>query len=181
MTWLAIVAASEGRKAGFAVVAGVALGLAVIGVAAALGAAAIVSDSAAIYEALRYVGAAFLLYLAWEGWTKPASGVDRTDGDGLFRYFWRGFVTNVLNPKAILFYITVLPAFAKAGGDGLREELILTGIYVAVATAVHAAIVALAGTLEPVLNDPRRERAARRILSALLAGVALWFFWSTAR
>ncbi|WP_353805551.1 hypothetical protein [Mesorhizobium sp.] len=42
-------------------------------------------------------------------------------------------------------------------------------------------IVVLAGTLEPFLNDPRRERISRRLLSALLALVALWFAWSTAR
>jgi threonine/homoserine/homoserine lactone efflux protein len=46
---------------------------------------------------------------------------------------------------------------------------------------VHAGIVVLAGSLEPALNDPRRERLARRILSALLAAVAIWFAWSTAR
>ncbi|RVD33545.1 LysE family translocator, partial [Mesorhizobium sp. M4B.F.Ca.ET.019.03.1.1] len=52
---------------------------------------------------------------------------------------------------------------------------------VAIATAVHGVIVVLAGTLEPFLNDPRRERFARRLLSALLALVAFWFAWSTAR
>ncbi len=181
MTYIAMVAASEGRRTGFAMVAGVALGLAVIGVAAALGVAAIIQASPAIYETLRWAGTVFLLYLAWEGWTKPASGVGLDDGDGALRYFWRGFVTNVLNPKAALFYVTVLPAFARMGGDGLRDDLILTGVYVAVATAVHAAIVVLAGALAPLLNDPDRERIARRILSALLAAVALWFLWSTAR
>jgi threonine/homoserine/homoserine lactone efflux protein len=181
MTWLAIVAASEGRWRGLAAVAGVALGLSVLGVAAAFGFAAIVSDSPLIYEGLRYAGALVLLDLAWEGWSKPASGVTGSDGDGLLRYFWRGFVTNIVNPKALLFYITVLPTFARAGGDGIGEELTLTAVYVAVATAVHAVIVALAGTLAPLLNDPRREGNVRRVLSVLLAAVAVWFFFSTAR
>ena len=76
-------------------------------------------------------------------------------------------------------------AFAAGVIDGARpavpQTLTLTLAYVAVATIVHAGIVALAGSLQPVLNDPRRERLARRILSALLAGVAIWFAWSTAR
>ena len=57
----------------------------------------------------------------------------------------------------------------------------LTVIYVLVATLIHSVIVVLAGTLEPFLNDPRREQIARRVLSALLACVAIWFGWSTAR
>jgi threonine/homoserine/homoserine lactone efflux protein len=52
---------------------------------------------------------------------------------------------------------------------------------VLVATLVHGLIVLLAGVMEPFLNDPRRERFARRVLSALLAVVAVWFGWSTAR
>ena len=63
----------------------------------------------------------------------------------------------------------------------MPQTVFLSGIYVAVATLVHAMIVVLAGTLAPVLNDPRRERPVRRVLSALLALVAIWFAISTAR
>src|SRR5690606_1636627 len=97
------------------------------------------------------------------------------------RYFTRSLVTNILNPKAAVFYIAVLPTFLDPARPALPQTLALTTVYVGVATIVHAAIVVLAGTLEPVLNDPRRERIARRVLSALLALVALWFGWSTAR
>jgi threonine/homoserine/homoserine lactone efflux protein len=77
--------------------------------------------------------------------------------------------------------VAVLPTFLDPGRPPLPQTIALTAIYVAVATAVHAAIVVLAGSLEPLLNDPRREVIARRSLSALLAAVALWFAWSTAR
>ena len=63
----------------------------------------------------------------------------------------------------------------------MYQAMTLTGIYVGVATFVHAVIVLFAGALEPLLNDPRRERFARRSLSTLLAAVAPWFAWSTAR
>ena len=59
--------------------------------------------------------------------------------------------------------------------------MMLTAIYVCVGATVHSRIVMLAGTLEPVLNDPRRETIVRRVLSVLLALVALWFAWTTAR
>lgn len=178
MTYLALVAASEGRRAGFATVAGVALGLAVIGLAAAFGVAELVAASPLAYEALRWAGVAFLLYLAWDGWR---GGGDVVASGGGGRHFTRGLVTNLLNPKAAVFYVAVLPTFIDPGRPLLAQTVALTAVYVAVATIVHAAIVVLAGALEPLLNDPARERVARRFLSALLALVALWFGWSTAR
>jgi threonine/homoserine/homoserine lactone efflux protein len=90
-------------------------------------------------------------------------------------------MTNLLNPKAAVFYVAVLPTFIDPLRSVLPQTITLTAAYVAVATVVHAAIVLLAGSLEPFLNDPRRETIARRILSALLALVAIWFGWSTAR
>ncbi len=180
MTYLALVAAQDGRRSGFATVAGVALGLAIVGVIAAFGVAQLVQSSDALYEGLRWAGIAFLLYLAWEGWTtgpEAVTGESRSDA----RYFLRGLVTNLLNPKAAVFYVAVLPTFIDASQPVLQQTITLTFIYVAVATLIHSAIVVLAGTLQPFLSDPRRERIARRVLSGLLACVAIWFGWSTAR
>lgn len=179
MTYLALVAASNGRRAGFATVAGVALGLGIVGLVAAFGVAEIIQASTLLYEGLRWAGVLFLLYLAWEGWTTGTDVAAASQDHG--RYFRRGLTTNLLNPKAAVFYVAVLPTFIDAAKPLLSQTLTLTAAYVAVATAVHAAIVVLAGALEPFLNDPRRERFARRVLSALLAAVALWFGWSTAR
>ncbi|MBX3532426.1 MAG: LysE family translocator [Rhizobiaceae bacterium] len=184
MTYLALVAASDGRKAGFATVAGVALGLGLIGLLAAFGVAELIQASDLAYEGLRWAGVLFLLYLAWDGWrqgTDVAAAGNQPEHDGAGRYFMRGLVTNILNPKAAVFYVAVLPTFIDAAHPPLPQTLTLTLVYVAVATLVHAAIVLLAGALQPLLSDPRRERIARRVLSALLAAVALWFAWSTAR
>jgi threonine/homoserine/homoserine lactone efflux protein len=180
MTYLALVSASDGRRAGLATVAGIALGLAIIGMVAAFGVAELIQASVLLYEALRWAGVAFLLYLAWEGWTR---GTDVVAGSSVEhgRYFTRGLVTNLLNPKAGVFYVSVLPTFIDATAPAARQAVILTTLYVAVATLVHLGIVMLAGSLEPLLNDPRRETMARRGLSLMLAGVALWFAWTTAR
>jgi threonine/homoserine/homoserine lactone efflux protein len=180
MTYLAVVAAGDGRRAGFATVAGIALGLAVIGFIAALGVAEIAQSSTLLYEGFRWAGILFLLYLAWEGWTVGVDVVAAIGGEH-GRHFARGLVTNLLNPKAVVFYVAVLPTFVETGRPVLPQTVALTAIYVMVATIVHAAIVGMAGTLEPFLDDPRREGIARRALSALLAFVALWFAWSTAR
>lgn len=180
MTYLALVSAQDGRRAGFATVVGVTLGLAVVGIIAAFGVAELVQSSRLLYEGLRWAGVLFLFYLAWEGWTSGAE-VAAGEAQSHSRYFKRGLVTNLLNPKAAVFYVAVLPTFIDASRPVLPQTVSLTIIYVLVATLIHASIVMLAGTLEPFLNDPRREKAARRVLSALLACVAVWFGWSTAR
>ena len=180
MTYLALVSAQDGRRAGFATVAGVALGLAVIGIVAAFGVAELVQSSHLLYDGLRWAGVLFLLFLAWEGWT-GGTDVVASEAQSRSRYFMRGLVTNLLNPKAAVFYAAVLPTFIDASRPVLPQAVSLTFIYVLVATLIHAAIVVLAGTLEPFLNDLNREKVARRVLSTLLAGVAIWFGWSTAR
>lgn len=177
MTYLALVSASEGRRAGFATVAGITLGLSTVGLIAALGVAELIQASPFLYQLLRWGGVLFLFYLAWDGW-RSASTLEDASSHG--KYFVRGLVTNLLNPKAGIFYIAVLPGFMDADRPTITQALALTAVYVGVATLVHLVIVVLAGTLEPVLNDPRREQTARRVLSGLLALVAIWFAWTTA-
>jgi threonine/homoserine/homoserine lactone efflux protein len=177
MTWLAILAMTEGRLRGLQAVAGIALGLALLGAAGALGVSSIISASRLAYEVLRWAGIAFLLYLAWDGWRGEAT--DKEGGGGRSA-FLRGLIANLLNPKAAIFYITVLPAFVVAGNSVGMQTAILTAAYVAVATLVHATIVLLAAQLRPLLVEPRRSKIARRVLSLALVAVAVWFGFSTA-
>jgi threonine/homoserine/homoserine lactone efflux protein len=178
MTYLAIVSVSNGWRAGFATVAGVALGLAAIGLIAALGVAAVIQSSQTLYEILRWAGVFYLLWLAYEGWRGEMAQEEAPTGAS---YFLRGLVTNLLNPKAAVFYVAVLPEFVDKALPVMAQTLILSAVYVAIATLIHCAIVLMAGTLQPLLTNPAREQLARRTLSLLLALVALWFAWSTAR
>lgn len=180
MTWLAIVAATEGRRPGYAAVTGAALGLALVGLAAALGLAAAISASPVLYQALRWAGVGYLLWLAWDGWRGGGKAYGFADPDSSHAlYFRRGLITNLLNPKAAVFYVAVLPGFLSPDGPVLTETLNLSLIYVVVATTIHAAIVTAAGAAQYWLDDPVRERLLRRALSATLALVALWFAWKT--
>lgn len=180
MAWLALVAATEGRRPGYAAVAGVALGLSVIGVTAAFGLAAMIAATPVLYQGLRWGGVLYLLWLAWDGW-RDADGAAENGHRGitLSRAFRRGLVTNLLNPKAAVFYVAVLPGFTDPGAPVLTETLILTAAYVTVATVIHAGIVTLAGSANALLGNPERSRVVRRVLSASLGLVALWFFWSS--
>jgi threonine/homoserine/homoserine lactone efflux protein len=177
MAWLAIVAGSEGVRVGLAAVAGVALGLLVVGLAAALGLAALVAASPVLYEVLRWGGAAYLLYLAWDGWRGAAEVAPPLPGRALSRAFRRGLVTNLLNAKAGVFYVAVLPTFLEPTRPVMGQSLGLTLAYVAVATGVHAGIALGAGEARQLLTDPRQERLVRRVLSVALAGVAVWLLW----
>ncbi|WP_309664665.1 LysE family translocator [Tabrizicola sp.] len=179
MAYLALVAATKGRKPGLAAVAGVALGLGVLGVAAAFGLDALIAQSPVAYQVLRWCGVAYLAWLAWEAWREaddPAEQVDPTASLG--QYFRRGLITNLLNPKAALFYLAVLPGFL-APDAGLGDTLTLSAVYVGVATAIHSAIVMAAGAAQGWLADPRRTRPVRRGLALALLAVAAWVVWKT--
>ncbi|MGL5010042.1 MAG: LysE family translocator [Paracoccaceae bacterium] len=179
MVWLAIVAATDGRRAGYSAVAGVALGLALIGIAAAYGLAAVVAGSPFAYQVLRWAGVAYLLWLAWDGWRDADDAPEDLDlGASLVRYFQRGLVTNLLNPKAFVFYVAVLPGFLPVTAR-LADTLTLTAIYVGVATVIHAAIVTGAGAARDWLSVAGRAITVRRVLSLTLAGVAAWVVWQT--
>ena len=181
MAYLALVAATEGRRPGLAAVAGVALGLSLVGLAAALGLAAMIAASDLLYQGLRWAGVFYLLWLAWDGWRDAEEAIEHAPlGSTMGVYFKRGLITNLLNPKAAVFYIAVLPGFLVSPGSVTFQTLTLSAVFVAVATAIHTAIVLLAGSARPLLEDPRRSKIIRRVLALALAGVAIWFAWKTA-
>lgn len=178
MAYLAILSASVGRRAGFAATFGVAIGLLILGLMAAIGLTAIIANSRWIYEALRWGGVIYLFWLAWEGWrgdeeTSPGKAGVEVEGA---KFFIRGLVTNLLNPKAGIFYVAVLPTFVTDERPLVGQTIMLSVIYVAVATFVHGTIVLLADSARPWLEDRRRNTILRRVLSLLLVGIAIWLF-----
>jgi threonine/homoserine/homoserine lactone efflux protein len=182
MTWLAVVTVSEGRPKGYAAVAGVFLGLFAVGVASSLGLAALMTERPAAWQVLRWAGIAYLVWLAWDAWRAADGREDGHEGGaGAGAFFRRGLVTNLLNPKAALFFVSVLPAFTADTGPLIPQTLVLTAFYVAIATTVHAGIVTLAGTARALLTDREKSRTVRRALAVALFGVAVWFAWTSGR
>ncbi|MCZ8377109.1 MAG: LysE family translocator [Beijerinckiaceae bacterium] len=180
MAYLASLALAEGRRIGLAAVAGVTLGLTGIGLASMFGLATLIQTMPIAYDGLRYGGAAFLLYLAWDAWRGAAE--ENATGSGPRSAFRRALFTNLLNPKAAAFYVLVLPLFVTPGAGMIMGQTLLLGlIYVMVATAVHALIVLFAAALRPYLVEGPRERLVRRLLAVSIALVAVWFFWGTRR
>ena len=182
MAYLAVLGASRGRTAGFAAVLGIALGLALLGIAVGLGAGMLILGNRVAYEALRWAGALYLCWLAYDSWREAHRPVETASvGHSQFVQFRRGFITNLLNPKAALFFITLVPEFISGPAPTLRELATLISIYVAVATFVHGLIVLLAGTLQAVLAAPHRREMAGNVFAAILLVVAVWLFVSGGR
>jgi threonine/homoserine/homoserine lactone efflux protein len=183
MTYLAALSLSGGMRTGFAAVAGIAIGLLTYGIIAALGLAAVIDNSPLLYGLLRWGGVAYLLWLAWETWSSEReTSPDATDGpDGEpWIAFRRGLITNLLNPKAAVFYVAVLPEFIRPGvGSVMSQTLALSAVYVTIATAIHAGIVALAGSLQSMVAASSSRRMIRRLLALSLVIIAVWFALAT--
>jgi len=182
MAYLAVLGASRGHLAGFSAVLGVTLGLALLGVAVGLGAGSLILNNRIAYELLRWAGAIYLCWLAYDGWQEARQPVPTASvSQSLFVQFRRGFITNLLNPKAAMFFIAVAPGFIGGPAPSPRELAVLISIYVAIATFVHALIVLLAGTLQAFLAAPQRREAAGNVFAAMLLAVAVWLFVSGGR
>lgn len=184
MAYLAHVALTKGRWAGLSAVAGVALGLGIIGMLAALGVGALIESIPLAYQIMRWLGAAYLLWLAWEAWQDSSGEAESDDpgSAGLAALFWRGLLTNLLNPKAAVFYVAMLPQFVRSdlGQTGLQLTL-LTAAYVGVATAIHVIIVLMADQVRAALAMTGAMLRIRQGLALSLVAVAVWFLFSTAR
>jgi threonine/homoserine/homoserine lactone efflux protein len=184
MTYLAALTLDQGRRAGMLATAGVAAGLSVHAIVSAFGLGVLVSQSVLVYDLLRWTGVAYLLYLAWETWQSNAKARPEIEASAPASLFWRGFFSNVFNPKSILFFISVVPGFIEYDSSGsslLAQAARLGAIYIAIATTIHASIVLLANQLRPLLIARTRENTIRRILAFALVFVAVWLAWSTRR
>jgi threonine/homoserine/homoserine lactone efflux protein len=185
MGYLAVLSLSRGWQVGVAAVIGVGLGHAVYGLLAALGVAALIDASPLLYEILRWAGVAYMVWLAYEAWSSESETspdiADHADPRLVRRAFRHGLVTNLLNPKAAIFFIAVVPSYIVAGQSVVKQTLILSAIFVLVATAVHLTIVLLAGQLQDFTNEASRRKPIRRALAIVLLGIAAWLAWSTAR
>lgn len=181
MAWLALISASHGRRAGLAAVGGIALGLAILGAASAFGLAELATRSPAIFNLLRYAGVAYLLWLAWQAWVgeKEVSPEIAKSGWQLAGWFRHGLLLNLLNPKAAIFFIAVLPSYVAPNISFAPQTFLLSASYVAIATVVHLVIILLAGAAHGWLSSGQRQRNVRRVFAALLAMIALWFLLST--
>ncbi|MFN3748802.1 MAG: LysE family translocator [Sphingorhabdus sp.] len=181
MAWLTLTGASVGKRAALFATAGIGLGLAIVGFLAAFGLAELAQASPELFAILRYGGAAYLLWLAWQAWAGSGDVSPEHAHNGNARWFRHGLMLNLLNPKAALFFVAILPNYVDSAQSIMPQTLLLSASYVAVATAIHLLLALLSSSAQHWFRRGGNELVLRRICALLIAGVALWFLLSTAR
>jgi threonine/homoserine/homoserine lactone efflux protein len=127
------------RRTAFAAAGGIGVGALIWGMVAAAGVAALFVASQVAYSALRWAGVVFLVYLAWgylrAAWRGEGGAAELGAGevDTARKAFAKGLLTDLLNPKMAVFYVTVLPLFLPTGYPPVVSGVILAGVHVAVA------------------------------------------------
>lgn len=168
----------QGPAAGLVSLGGVAVGFVVYMICAALGVTALVLAVPYAYDALRFAGALYLLYLAWQalrpGGRSPFQVRD-LPRDGARRLFAMGLVTSLLNPKIAVLYLSLLPQFIDPKlGFVLSQSLILGFTQIVVSVSVNAAIAMMAGSIAAFLaGRPAWATVQRWLMGTVLAGLAV--------
>lgn len=117
-----------GPRAGLAAAAGISMGVMVHVAAAAAGLAVLVAASPAVLDGVRYAGAAYLAYLAYSSWTADPNVATRKGRADVWRAFRRGFLTNLMNPKVILFILAFLPQFTNPAIGPVWHQIAILGV-----------------------------------------------------
>lgn len=182
---------SQGPLAGLVSLGGVALGFVFYMVCAALGITALVMAVPYAYDALRIAGALYLLYLAWQavkpGGQSPFATVDAQSRalrhDSPRRQFLMGLFTNLLNPKAAVLYLSLLPQFIDpAQGRVLAQSLVLGFTQIAISVAVNALLVLAAGSIAAFLaGRPAWVQWQRWLMGGVLGALAVRMATDTRR
>jgi threonine/homoserine/homoserine lactone efflux protein len=176
MGWLVALTLAEGRRAGLAAISGIALGLAGNAALSVLAASFILSQSAGLAQIMSGLAAAMMAWLAWQAWrTSGNSSAVATPTAAARPNFYAGLVINLLNPKAALFFITVMPQFIAGGQPSLPQGLMMAAISLSIATGIHLALVLGAEQMRPMLMAHNRAMIVRRVLAVGMLGVAVWF------
>jgi threonine/homoserine/homoserine lactone efflux protein len=169
--------AMRGPKAGMLIVLGLCSGLLVHTTAVALGLSALFAASAVAFTVLKLVGAAYLLYLAWQAFRAP-TGIKQTTSRetmGARQTYLRGVIMNVTNPKVAIFFLAFLPQFAHPeNGSMTIQMLLLGGIFIVATLIVFSAIAYFSGAFGTLLiRSARAQRWLNWLAGTVFVGLAV--------
>ncbi|MEH7111483.1 LysE family translocator [Neobacillus niacini] len=169
---------SVGRTGGFKTMLGTCSALLIHTLAAVAGLSAIIVKSALLFSFFKYAGAAYLVYLGaktlWALWNKQVtpeiSAESRYEGKSCFK---QGFLTNLLNPKVAVFFLTFLPQFVDSGSPTLIPFLIM-GITYTFLTAIWFFIyIYLLNQIGAFMKRPRTQRVMEAATGTILIGFGI--------
>lgn len=169
-------ALGHGRRAAPASVAGVALGDFTAMTASMLGLGVVLAASAVLFTALKWIGAAYLVYLGITLWRAPPTVGEQPAGSvrtGAGRIFLHTYAVTVLNPKSIVFFVAFLPQFLDSTAPLLPQILIMESTFLVLATVNALSYAVLASFARRTIRKPAVQRTVNRIGGSLLIGAGV--------
>ncbi|WP_019156276.1 LysE family translocator [Robertmurraya massiliosenegalensis] len=165
---------SDGRKDGYRIALGITTGSLVHTLAAAFGLSAILMQSALAFEIVKYVGAIYLIYLGATSFIKKDKGTDSSlEKNTKKAPFTQGLLSNVLNPKVAMFFITFLPQFVN-GANNVTTQLIIMGvIYTVLSITWFFVYVFFINYLREWLMSAKVQRVMDKTTGLILIGFGL--------
>ncbi|MBN3787629.1 LysE family translocator [Burkholderia sp. Ac-20353] len=168
---------SQGRRAGFATLAGIQAGTYCHALAAALGLSQLFVAVPTAYDIVRFAGAAYLLYLAWKTFRSdataltPNASIRRRSTATIFR---QGLTTNLLNPKMALFVLALFPQFVRPEAGSITIQiLVLATVLNAIGLVVNGAVILSASRLSRRFSERRRpSKLPQYLLGSVFVGLA---------
>lgn len=167
---------SGGRRAGMAAMLGANLGCLVHTLLAAIGLSALLAASATAFTAVKIIGAAYLLWLAFDAIRSGSAlnvRVQENGGEPFARTLLLGAGVNLTNPKVVLFFVTFLPQFVRAGDPDAAAKLVFLGVYYVLFSLPFAALMILGA--ERLLSFLKGRRRVLRAIDWTFAGVFGFF------
>jgi threonine/homoserine/homoserine lactone efflux protein len=162
----------QGRRYGFASVAGIALGNLGNAFAASVGLATLLAVSSLAFSAIKYAGACYLIYLGIQMLRSPAAdtGPAVRRAESLGRVFRDGLIVALFNPKTTVFFGAFLPQLLDTGGAPVLQNMALGSIFVAIAALTDSLYALASGRIAPVL----RGQLQRRLGGGVLIGLGIF-------
>jgi threonine/homoserine/homoserine lactone efflux protein len=141
---------SQGKRAGIAIALGLCTGLIVHTAAAALGISVILHQSNLAFQLVKYAGAVYLLYLAWQAFREGHTpfSMEKTNRQHFASLYKRGIFMNILNPKVSLFFLAFLPQFVSSNIGNIPLQMIILGVvFIIQALLIFTLIAICSGSL----------------------------------
>lgn len=175
VTYIVARSLQQGRRAGLVSAMGIATGGLVHVAAAVLGLSALLASSAVAFAAVRWGGAAYLVYLGVRAWLAGPGPDAAPPPAPARRLFAQGFLVNLLNPKTAIFFLAFLPQFADPARGQVPLQIFLLGAwFVVLAVASDCTYALLAGTVGDRLGrSPRARQGARLLSGGVYVGLGL--------
>lgn len=162
---------TQGRVAGLVSVLAIETANLIQAIAAGLGLSAILLSSALAFDVVKYLGAAYLIYLGIRKLFASDESVENEEvkRESLSRIYWQGFAVNILNPKTALFFFAFLPQFVDpARGNVTAQNLLLGAIFVGLALITDSMYALLASSLAGKLTGNKRFQKGQRYFAGLV-------------